>query len=368
MSNENGLTNSEQLFNDMQKAVSEGDMLKIKELVIEPEPAKEEPAKIAETTPEPAKEAPKVEANTDETVVVAAEKKEETPNSEAKTEEKPKETHNPFAWVDLLPGEHQERVRTLVDDLKHERATKKQLQQSHRSTNGRIAAYQRTVANLKTQLDTRPRFEDIAAKSTVKDEDFENLVENDPRLAAYLQKRDQLLVKNLSEAFNKRMEDVVNPLLEGQREQANLESEDFYKSQRDLVKQQVPNVEEVVKSDLFNTWLKDVATDQQKALALSPLAEDGITALKIYSGWLYREGHVKMPEPTQTTKPIETKPVVASDPKADLVAQARAQKSPVASSVTSSSAVAIPSQGADPNDPEALFKHIYNEQLKKLKR
>lgn len=352
---ENEDLNVEQLFSDVSKALREGKPEVISELVKAP---------VEENKVEP-------ETKPGETTAEAVETKDTTQTTTTETtgkEKKPPETTKSNDWTETLPEDVREKVRSA---LQKESEATKYYQQRYRSDIGRQEAYQKQIKKLTDiieELKSKPLANEIAAAQVKQDEDFDTLAENDPKFASFLKRREQELEKRISEAFDQRFTKLLDAQKEQKRQELDTEQQSYVQEQQRLLRDLVPNVDYVVKTDAWKHWITNVATDSQRGLAGSPHAQDGYAALELYAGWLHKTGVIQ-PQATKETPPAApAKPTQVDTSEADRIASERNKRGVSATAVSGGSTPTKVSAAGQDVDLEALFSKIYNEKHPNLNR
>jgi hypothetical protein len=181
------------------------------------------------------------------------------------------------------PVETVETLRAELAKVTQERDTFKH---QFNSNAGRITAFQKTIADLRSRLalleQTQPR--KAADKPSVKTDirknpKFVQLAEADPALADIIGELLDETGKGIREEYETGLQNTTQAV-------ADVERERYIQGQFEIVKQTVPNVEEVVQSEEYKYFFNNVATPRMKALLESEHAIDGLEGLRIYASWL----------------------------------------------------------------------------------
>lgn len=343
----------EETFNKLRKGESLNGVAPVAE-VANPEPAPAaEP--VAEAVVEPVPSEPVETPEVKPPVVEEPAKAQETPSPQPEPEAKP--AHVPdsrdLSWIKDLPDD----LKAKVVKLEEERRLSAQ---QYRSNAGRMSAYQRTIAELKTQLASVPLQATIPAAKLETDKDYETLAENDPKFATYLKKTIEQAMNQASlqtaKAVDARLRATLEPMWQAQQEE-------YKQAQKEFLESQIPDVDNVVTSDKFQNWFKrqvDTRNDEVIRMLDSPHAHHVIKALQLYD--LDEQAGIFNRSVPQAEVPVQIKPpalVPAAAPQAVKIAQARAAKSGTAGGI--SAAAPTPLGGDGSFDEDAYFKSVYNK-------
>lgn len=346
---------AEKLFKEVSSALVKGEsvdtLMEAKGSTETPSPAEKQETPAA-VEPEKTQETPKEEAKADEAAKPDAEKAaQEAPQPKKEEAEAPD-----FTWLDSLPDEVKSKVSKLKDELYETRNEAKLYRQQYRSNAGRISAYQRSIANLKTELANRPLAKDLPAAKLETDEDFKALAENDPKFAAFFQKSLEKAMESYgratAESVDKRLNNVFGTMFDAQKQ-------DYVMEQRHVLREMVPNLDDVVAAPEFQDWRKyqmDNGNDELLRKLHSDHASEVVEALQIYAIDLHNYNKSRAAQQKQTVPQA-----AAVDTKvADAIAESRERKTASAGAKVASS-IASPQASMENTDPVALFNKFYKE-------
>lgn len=368
---------AKELFSQMHNSITSGSNVSLK---LESEPNPE--AKTPEEEPKVEETKEPVEAPKPEEVSTSAKPEEAKTTDVKEVEKKPEQNPAPpndgdLSWVNGLSDEAKEKVQALIDSQRRDREEANLARQQWKSNAGRISAYQRSIAELKTQLATRPLHQEIPAAKLEKTDDFNKLAEQDPKFAAflenYVQKAVDSAVSNTAKAVDNRLRSTLEPMLNGA-------AMDYQAEQQAVLEQLVPNIREVVNSDAFKSWVDyQRQTGNEKVLSLvgSENAYEVERGMRLfdqdYRDYLARTGQLPKEEPakasteTQEAKTVPSTVTTVDTSKADAIEKARQQKGGAAALTTTS--LPSPKAGKDEVlDPVALFEQIYKQSHPTLDR
>lgn len=267
----NAQKTEEQLFEEMSKAIKDGDDLALNKLMKD-EPL-EEPAQPAEPTP-PEPQPAQVEAPTPTAVSPA-----------------------PEDWEAGLNEEVKERVKALKEERDNlDRRVKSEL--------GRVPYLQRELANnkreleeLKRKLQEPPKRVDTPAAPAPKQgkiaEKLAQLREVDPVLA-------DIFEAMQDEVINPLREDLGNEINQVKSVFASKEEEALWVTEKNKLLERFPQADEIFKLPLYREW-KDTLTPSQRALASSIYADDVSVALEQFARYasVHHPELVAQPEPAK---------------------------------------------------------------------
>ena len=343
---------AEKLFKDVSSALVKGesvDTLMEAGVSKDSPPPAEKKETPAEVTPEKPQEPKPEEAKAEEAAKPDAQKA-------AQEAPQPKEADTPdFTWLESLPDDVKSKVSKLKDELFETRNEAKLYRQQYRSNAGRISAYQRSIANLKTELANRPLAKDLPAAKLETDEDFKALAENDPKFAAFFQKSLEKAMdsygKATAESVDKRLNNVFGTMFDAQKQ-------DYVMEQRHVLREMVPNLDDVVAAPEFQDWRKyqmDNGNEELLRKLHSDHAAEVVEALQVYSIDLYNYNKARAQK-----QPVTAANGVVDTKIADQIAESRERKTASAGAKVSSS-IASPQANPENFDPVALFNKFYKE-------
>lgn len=363
----------EEYFNKASAAVGNPEKLaELKKLNVEIVPNQE--VEATPPTPEPVKEEEKKEEQVEET---AKEPAVEVKEKETKVKEQPfdkdaapdtKESSTPKKSDEATSvAPSSDEVGTLRSELDAVKKDRDEWRHKFTSNAGRIAAYQKTIADLKNQItllqgDSRP--DKAATKEDVKKPNrrehpaFEKLKNIDPDLAEVV---DQLLSAEKAEVT----EQVKGDLKNTHKVIADTQHRSFLEQEHAKLRSAVTNLDEVLSSKEFAYFQENVASPQVKKLLESDFADDALVGLQIYGTWLdgAAQFHSKeeKPEPVkeEPKKKEEAKPAAEDIAKVVEARDRRLKATDVSSSQT-------PPKGSGEIDLEAEFLKTYNKTLAKV--
>lgn len=251
------------------------------------------------------------------------------------------------------------KVRGELDLVKKERDEWK-----HKFTSnaGRIAAYQKTIADLKAQVallegngrQDKPAEKDEGSKKS-------KLREN-PTLKR-MQETDPVLAEMMAELLEAQEKEIRNEFEGGLKQTQKVVTErqqnEFVFQEAQRLREVVRNLDEVVTSPEYNFFYEKVATPGIKALLDSEFADDAIQGLHIYSQWY----EVNVPKPESKEQPKKGEPAAkTTDDEAAKLLEARNRR---LQAKDVSSAQTIP-KGDGQFDPEKYFEEVHNKALQRI--
>lgn len=262
-------------------------------------------------------------------------------------------------YLDSLPQDARKAVSNLMKEADKARKDAGNFKHQYESQQGRMAAIQRDVADLRTQLTlrgepSRPPANSGAAAITppgsskappapriTESARFKRLQEVDPEMA-------ELLVEALSEQAKTVMQEA-DAKIESVRVSAyQAEQQRYVSRQREIVREALPSVELITKTPEFQEFYT-TSSPHVKALAESIHSEDSFAALQLYANWL-RNNHPHFVEGKQQA----AKPVAKTA--ADKVLEDRANRLKVAGSAAVPTSRPVPPE-KEPEDEDELFKY-----------
>ena len=293
--------------------------------------------------------------------------KEQTDGEDGEVKPVPEKPRKPSAikevkkYLDTLPPDARKAVSQLMKEADKARKEAGGFKHQYESQQGRMAAIQRDVADLRTQLtlsggSTKPPANSGAAANrppgsttaqpalrVTESARFKKLQEVDPEMA-------ELLVEALSEQTNLVMQEA-NAKIDGVRASTLAAEQQRYVSrQREIVREAIPYVEQVTSTPQFKDFYES-SSPPIKALAESIHSEDSFAALQLYANWLgtHYPGLVKKPATSAA-------PTTTAKSAADKVLEDRANRLKVAGSAAVSPTRPTPPE-KEPEDEESLFKY-----------
>lgn len=313
-----------------------------------------------ETEPEAAKEEVKPAGDKDD-----SESEKEQTDGEPASKAVPEKTRKPSAirevkkYLDSLPQDARKAVSSLMKEADKARKEAGNFKHQYESQQGRMAAIQRDVADLRTQLTLRgeparpPANSGAAAKTPpgapaptalriTESARFKKLQEVDPEMA-------ELLVEALSEQTKVVMQEAEAKIESVRTSAIQAEQQRYVSRQREIVREAIPHVEEITRTPEFKEFY-ETSSPHVKALAESVHSEDSFAALQLYANWL-RNNYPHL---------VERKPEAPRVPEgktaADKVLEDRANRLKVAGSAAVSAGRMTPPE-REPTDEEELFKY-----------
>jgi hypothetical protein len=228
------------------------------------------------------------------------------------------------------------------------------------SNAGRIAAYQKTIADLKARIallegngrQSKPADkEGVATKSKVREHPtLKKMADADPVLAEMVAELLETQEASLRSEFEGSLQDT-------QKVVHDTQAREFVLQEAGRLREAVTNLDEVIQSREYNYFYNEVATPGVRSLLDSEFADDALEGLRIYAQWcdavLSKQGKQNPPEAPAKTNP---------DPEASKVLEARSRR---LQGKEVNSAQSIP-KGSGQFDPDKYFDAVYNETLKSL--
>ncbi len=226
------------------------------------------------------------------------------------------------------------------------------------SNAGRISAFQRTIADLQSQNSLlkagQPPSKDAGKETklpaTRENPHFKQLQEADPHLAGTLEGILEAERKSLIDFYEGRNKDTRDEILKAEEAR-------YIASQQEIVRSQIPNIDEVVNSEPWKEWLTSASQGVQR-LAGSPHAADGLEAVGIYVNWLHRTKPELFKQPEEQ-KPTPPAPPAAPAERVQEVLDARNRR--LKATEVGSAPAPKPAAALDVNDPDALYKSIWEQ-------
>lgn len=300
-------------------------------------------------------------ADVDTTTGTAVDTSAETQTQEAEGEGHKDET---TAWLDSLDPS----IRSHAERLLEEKAKAEQDKQQYiRSNEGRLAAEQRKARDLQRQLEQvraqphQPQDAREQEKQAVRAENerLKALKEADPFLGEYLEQ-----IENEKIALAEEVKGLRTTFETTQKSQEDR----FLLTQVDMVRSQVPNVEEVWESDYFKQFIEDYAPAWVLRENSNPTAESALKVLRAYGDWAaHVNSQVEQQGNGATTTSVTTTTAAvpaANNAQAQKIQQERERKAsvtPVQKSTVTRPTPNTPSDsldGVSVNDPEQLDKWV----------
>lgn len=236
-------------------------------------------------------------------------------------EAKPKEQTDPSSWLESLPEEAKAKYIKDQNDFK--------------ANASRNAALQRHLNEARTQLETLKKTTVTPeARPTPVQEKLDKwnaLTETDKELALSVEERIQQAVAAVDKKWEERWNRDVVPV-QAQQFDNHVERE------LHLLKQLVPNYEEVARSEDFQNWLPYQPEDVRRKYSESIKHEDALTVMKLYD--------YDMRTQFGYAPPQQKPPAVTQNPTADKIAAARDAR---VSTTTQTRQTAV----GTPRDPKA---------------
>ncbi len=259
-------------------------------------------------------------------------------------------------WRAKLPEDLRDRVVSEFNAIEQQR----QALEHYRSSNeGRVSGLQKKISQLESQLTSvkqpatlPPKPEPAAVKPEVNQVE-EDLKRDDPALYNVLQDykakiaaEARAAVAEVRQEFDSKFQQTITPL---QQRAAQSEAAE----QAELVKQAIPNVEQIVTSEYWEQFMS-TASDSTRALANSARADDFLTAMDVFTMWAHRNyGHLGKAEQAAPA----TQPAAAPNPQARAIVDTRARK---ANAVAPASRVA-PAAPIREEDEAQLLEKMFQE-------
>lgn len=224
------------------------------------------------------------------------------------------------------------------------------------SNAGRIAAYQKTIADLKNQLaltqgngrQEKPADKDGAPVTKKESPTLKKLGEIDPTLAEFLKDYRAEIEEELKGEFE-------GGLKQTQKLVTDTKVNEFVFQEAQRLREAVTNLDEVIVSKEYSHFYNNVATPGIRALLDSEFADDAVEGLKLYAQWY----DFSAPKPIQPETKAEAKP---TDEEAAKVLEARDRR---LKAKDVSSAQPVPKSDGQ-FDPEKYFEDTFNKKLKDL--
>lgn len=227
------------------------------------------------------------------------------------------------------------------------------------SNAGRIAAYQKTIADLKNQLalvqgsgrQEKPAEKDGAPVVKKESPTLKKLGEIDPTLAEFLKDYREEIEQELKGEFE-------GGLKQTQKLVTDTKVNEFVFQEAQRLREVVTNLDDVISSKEYDYFYKNVATPGIRALLDSEFADDAVEGLRIYGQWY---DHAVKPAPTKEQEPKQPEPKT-TDEEAAKVLEARDRR---LKAKDVSSAQPVPKSDGQ-FDPEKYFEDTFNKKVKEL--
>jgi flagellar biosynthesis chaperone FliJ len=259
-------------------------------------------------------------------------------------------------------------VGTLRSELDAVKKDRDEWRHKFTSNAGRIAAYQKTIADLKNQVtllqgDSRqPAAAKSADASKAKPKEsptLKKLESVDPTLAEFLKEYREEIETDLKSEFEGGLKNTNKVIVETQ-------NRDFLEKEHAKLRSVVTNLDEVISSKEFAYFRDNVASPAVQKLLESDFADDALVGLEIYETWCDRVVSAKKGDPKSEPKEeIKEEPKKEEPkPKEDLkkVIEARDRRL----NATDVSSTPPTPKGSGEFDPEALFNEAFNKRLSKV--
>ncbi len=266
---------------------------------------------VVETQPVAVEETP---APVEPEPVAAAPETPETPAEPA-----PAKPEKEAEWIEKVPEDLRARVQEALEG-------QKQAYQQWASNNGRINSMQKTILELKRELANRSPAETPAPARPVPTtpEGWNTLMKDDPELAKAVEARIKAEVDAAVAPVMDSLQEVRksgDALYEHQHQQ-------YVAEQREALRAQVSNYEEVVNSDSFKHWITTIASPRTRDTAINSIeAADAVSVLREYASDMIRMGYAKPPEAAAPATPAATtQPTTAAPTAIDKIVEERDRK------------------------------------------
>ena len=267
-----------------------------------------DPSTVGKTEEAPAEAAAPVENQVEPTGQPAPQSSSGSEEAERKevVAEQPPSQPDPNDWLSTLP----EAARKNVENLAKQASLWQQRHQEQASEKRRVL---NELNQLKKKVEA-PKAPEHEPDAEV-DDVWNQLKEADPILYKALDKKLRALEGKLAGEAERKVQEKLQPI-EYERREA------FVQEQLGALEATVPNWREVTSDPYWKMWL-DSQTPGTQAMFNSPYAADSIRLLKLYADDMERMFGQQQPQ--QVAQPAQ-QPVVASNPQAQQVDQARQQK------------------------------------------
>lgn len=329
-------------FNSLQKQEPVGTMQAIvpTEQVVETTT----PAPVVEETPAVVEETPQPEATTAAPAPAASETT-PTPSSEPA---------NPYAWVEALPDEVKQKVILEINErYKHEHQA--------RSDAGRVKALQRKLLEQEQRAAQakQPASQPAPAGSQpTTPESWQSLAKGDPELAEAIEARVKSEIETAVGSVRNELQEMKKLAVDPLHEQ---NAQEYRQAQYQELKRIVPNVDEVIRSREYNTWLENDASDGIRELARRSLDHrDAVNVLRAYAADMQAMGYDRVPPAPAAA---------AATTNADAIAEARNKQLQSPAPRTTVSVAPVASLNANgpmtKDDAQAYFDQVVAKLMKK---
>lgn len=254
---------------------------------------------------------------------------------------------------------------TLRTELAKVTAERDDFKHRFNSNSGRITAFQKTITDLRNQIALLESAQPpVAAGKAGKDAAGKSIREH-PRLAE-LKEADPALegiIGDVIEDMEKRIRSETESGFKRTRDVAlTQERTRFVQEQATLLRQAVPNADEVVGSEAFAFFRQNVATPAVRQLIESDHAEDGIAALQLYSSWL---DSVEPRNPATAAAPAAPAKVTEEEDQARLLAESRNRRLKAKDVSSSQNSPRPVGSGDSEEELAALFETAHKAALAK---
>lgn len=251
-------------------------------------------------------------------------------------------------WLKDAPEEVRQRYVKELTDFNANRQRQAGLQRNMMEARQERDRLVRELEQLRGQKQPQQAFVPSTERIPEK---WKQLTETDTDLALSIEERIQLAVEQAKREVEEKLTQVTNPLVTNQYEQ-------HVHRELDLLKQVVPNYEEVVNHPQFIDWISHQSNELQDKYSHSVDHRDAVMIMKLYDYDLRQNGYV----PSQNT------PTAVTNPQADALAAQRAAR---VSTPTPQTRAPIAAPTRDPNAPlsdeeaDRLFEQAYEAARKK---
>ena len=294
------------MINGLFDALTSGDASKVNQLM------ESELNQQVEPETDPAIEPDNLSSSGVDTEVTDETKPADQPDGEVTKEDT---TPGEDDWRSKLPEEIKDKV---LQDFSALESEYRRLNQYRNSNEGRVSGLQKKINELTNTLEkltAKPA--DPAQTTQVSEEEnpvLAELKDSDPGLYKALNVILEQKEKTYKSELSKLQAEIDNKLTQSIAPIQQERQQEFVRREAERVKQVVPEVEQIVRSPEWATFLNNTS-DYVRGLAESASADDFLAALDIFTMNLYRQEQAQVsqkPAPTQAQPSARADKVVAS--------------------------------------------------------
>lgn len=250
-----------------------------------------------------------------------------------------------------LPEDVRNRILALEKAAEERAREAAEWKQKYKSDEGRVAAFQRRAQELERKLQEKPKQQEQAKPESIKlkveeSEEWRALSESDPVLAKLWKNSLEEVARQAKEQAVSEARAAIKPLYE----ERELE---YHSREEQKLRQMVPNLDEVVQSDVYADWYSRQPKSIQDMANSS--ADEAFRVLKMYA----MDMQERYGAPVET-QPAPVQPTAAATPATTAKIQQERERK-LQSQGVGGKVTATPNELSD----EEIFKRAYNSNLSK---